>query len=315
MRRRLLPILLAALLGGGIAATLVLVFASGAGSTRVTLGSAASAGSSTAGTRREVSSSTLTATQIYAKDSAGVVTIKAKSARASDLGTGIVINGKGLILTNDHVIQGAESITVGTGGSASVTRTARVVGEEANQDLALIEVNPAGMGLKPLTLVSSSSVQVGDQVYAIGNPYGLEKTLTKGIVSALSRQISAPDGHAITGTIQTDAALNPGNSGGPLIDEAGQVIGVNSQIASEQASTGGSQPGSTGVGFAISSNTVAAAIEKIESGSGVSYASAAGGSGSPYGESRRLAGEEAEARERERNYREGEGEAASGLVP
>jgi len=302
------------MLGGGLAATLVLVFAAGASSPHVKL-SPAGAGSSTSGTRRDVSSGGLTATQIYAKDSTGVVTINAKSARASDLGTGIVINDKGLILTNDHVIEGAESITVRTGGSASVTRAARVVGEEANEDLALIEVNPAGMGLKPLTLVSSSSVQVGDEVYAIGNPYGLEKTLTTGIVSALNRQISAPDGHAITGAIQTDAALNPGNSGGPLIDEAGQVIGVNSQIASEQASTAGSQPGSTGVGFAISSNTVAGAIEKIESGGGVSYASAAGVSRSPYGETRRLGGEEAEAREGERAYREGESEGAAPLVP
>jgi putative serine protease PepD len=301
------------MLGGGLAATLVLVFAAGSSSTHVELSPAAGAGSSTSGTRRDVSSSALTATQVYAKDSTGVVTITSKSASASDLGTGIVLNDKGLILTNDHVIEGGESITVSTGGSASVTRAARVVGEEANEDLALIEVNPAGMGLKPLTLVSSSSVQVGDEVYAIGNPYGLEKTLTTGIVSALNRQISAPDGHAITGAIQTDAALNPGNSGGPLIDEAGQVIGVNSQIASEQASTAGSQPGSTGVGFAISSNTVAGAIEKIESAGGVRYASAAGGSRSPYGETRRPGGEEAEASERERAYRESEG--AAPLVP
>ena len=148
------------------------------------------------------------------------------------------------------------------------------------------------MGLKPLKLASSSSVQVGDSVYAIGNPYGLDETLTRGIVSALGREISAPDGAKITGAIQTDAALNPGNSGGPLLDEQGEVIGVNSQIASDAASSAGSQPGSTGVGFAISSNTVAQAIKKIEAGNGVSYASAtqsqpnpkaATGARSPYG--------------------------------
>ena len=103
--------------------------------------------------------------------------------------------------------------------------------------------------------MSSSSVQVGDPVYAIGNPYGLNETLTRGIVSALGREIAAPDGSKITGAIQTDAALNPGNSGGPLLNEQGEVIGVNSQIASDAARSEGSQPGSTGVGFAIASNT------------------------------------------------------------
>jgi putative serine protease PepD len=172
------------------------------------------------------------------------------------------------------VIKGATSLTVDAGGSSKQTTSAKIVGEEANQDLALIQVAPSGLGLKPLTLASSSSVKVGDGVYAIGNPYGLEETLTRGIVSALGREISAPDGAKITGAIQTDAALNPGNSGGPLLNEQGEVIGVNSQIASDAAQTEGSQPGSTGVGFAISSNTVAAAIKKIEAGVGVTYASA-----------------------------------------
>ena len=111
-------------------------------------------------------------------------------------------------------------------------------------------------------------------MYAIGNPYGLEETLTRGIVSALNREISAPDGSKITGAIQTDAALNPGNSGGPLLNEQGEVIGVNSQIASDAADVAGSQPGSTGVGFAISSNTVAQVVKTIEAGNGVTYASA-----------------------------------------
>jgi putative serine protease PepD len=112
-------------------------------------------------------------------------------------------------------------------------------------------------------------------VYAIGSPYGLEGTLTRGIVSALGREISAPDGAKISGVLQTDAALNPGNSGGPLLDEHGEVIGVNSQIASDAAAVAGSQPGSTGVGFAISSNTAAQAVRTIEEGKGVSYGSAA----------------------------------------
>ena len=175
------------------------------------------------------------------------------------------------------MIKGATSLTVDASGSSKKTTSAKIVGEEANQDLALIEVDPSGLELKPLTLASSSSVQVGDTVYAIGTPYGLEETFTKGIVSALNREIAAPDGSKITGAIQTDAALNPGNSGGPLLDEQGEVIGVNSQIASDAAQTEGSQPGSTGVGFAISSNTVAAVVKKIEAGEGVSYASATQG--------------------------------------
>jgi putative serine protease PepD len=230
--------------------------------------------STTTGIRRDVSSTALSATQIYQRDSKGVVSIKAVTADGEDEGTGIVLNEKGLILTNDHVIAGATSLTVDASGSSKTTRSATIVGEEANQDLALIRVNPSGLGLKPLTLASSSSVQVGDSVYAIGNPYGLEETLTKGIVSALNREISAPDGSKITGALQTDAALNPGNSGGPLIDEQGEVIGVNSQIASDASTADGSQPGSTGVGFAISSNTVANVVKTIESGNGVTYASA-----------------------------------------
>jgi putative serine protease PepD len=165
-------------------------------------------------------------------------------------------------------------LTVAPKGSSTITRMATLVGEEANDDLALIKVDPSGLGLKALSLTSSKSAQVGDAVYAIGNPYGLDETLTRGIVSALGRTISAPNGAKITGALQTDAALNPGNSGGPLLNDEGEVIGVNSQIASEAASVSGSQPGSTGVGFAVSSDTVAEAVKKIEAGKGVSSTSA-----------------------------------------
>jgi len=260
--------------------------------------------STSAGTRRDVSSTSLSASQVYKQDSAGVVAIKVVTAEGEDEGTGIVLNDKGLILTNDHVVKGAVSITVDASGSSKITRSAKLVGEEANEDLALIEVQPSGLGLKPLALASSSAITVGDSVYAIGNPYGLEETLTKGIVSALDREIEAPDGAKITGAIQTDAALNPGNSGGPLIDEEGEVVGVNSQIASDASTADGSQPGSTGVGFAISTNTVAQAIKKIESGQGVTYASATQSSAqlagprsevSPYGSQGRASEAEAEA--------------------
>jgi S1-C subfamily serine protease len=264
--------LLAALLGAGVAAVVAIAIGGGK-STPATTASSVNAPTSS-GTRREAASTALTATQIYKRASAGVVAIKAVTAQGADEGTGIVLNDKGLILTNDHVVAGATNLTVAVNGSSSATTTATLVGEEANEDLALIKVDPSGLGLKPLTLASTKQVQVGDPVYAIGSPYGLQETLTRGIVSALGRTISAPDGAKITGAIQTDAALNPGNSGGPLLDEEGQVIGVNSQIASDAASGGGSQPGSTGVGFAISSDTVAQAVKAIEAGHGVSSSSA-----------------------------------------
>jgi putative serine protease PepD len=234
------------------------------------------------------STANLSASDVYKRDSAGVVAIAAQTQQGADSGTGIVVNSNGVILTNDHVVSGATSVTVAPGNSPNNTRTASVVGEDPDHDLAVLKVDPSGLGLKPLTFADSGSVSVGQAVYAIGNPYGLDETLTRGIVSAVGRQISAPDGATINDAIQTDAALNPGNSGGPLIDAHGNVIGVNSQIASEQASSGG-QPGSTGVGFAISSNTATQIVQQIESsGASIPSTQGQGGSGqsqqtSPYG--------------------------------
>ncbi len=303
MRRLFLPMLLAGLTGAVAAGTAALLLggeaSSAAPQARTPKSSIRVASSSAAGARRDVASTALSATQIYERDSKGVVSIKVSTPEGEDEGTGIVLNEKGLILTNDHVVKGATSISIDASGSSHTTRGAMLVGEEANQDLALIRVDPSGLNLKALPLASSSSVRVGDTVYAIGTPYGLEETFTKGIVSARHREISAPDGAKIVGAIQTDAALNPGNSGGPLLNEAGEVIGVDSQIASDAASVEGSQPGSTGVGFAIATDTVVSAVRAIEAGNGVSYASATGqsqaerghgtqsspyGTQSPYGE-------------------------------
>jgi putative serine protease PepD len=295
VKRLLAPILLAVIAGATVALVAVLAFtpAPGRSTSTVRATSASAGGSTSTGTRREVASTGLTATQIYRRDSSGVVAIKAVTSEGEDSGTGIVLDDKGLILTNDHVVAGASSIVAGPGKSSNTTRTATLVGEEANKDLALIRIDPSGLGLHALNLVSSSSLQVGDPVYAIGNPYGLDETLTRGIVSALGREIAAPNGAKITGAIQTDAALNPGNSGGPLLNEQGEVIGVNSQIASDAARSEGSQPGSTGVGFAVASDTVAQAVKEIEAGEGVASASAsqsavqteggAGGAQSPNG--------------------------------
>jgi putative serine protease PepD len=284
--------LLAALAGGAVAILLVIALGARGGGSPKTVTSSTSAASTSGARALPVSNTALSATQIYKDDSAGVVSIMARTAEGEDEGAGIVLNDSGLILTNDHVVAGATAIQIGVGtGSSKVTREAKLVGEEANSDLALIKVDPSGLGLKALKLGDASALGVGEQVYAIGSPYGLEQTFTRGIVSALNREIQAPDGAKIAGAIQTDAALNPGNSGGPLINGAGEVVGVNSQIASDQSSSGG-QAGSTGVGFAISTATVTAAVQKIQAGQGVAYSSAvrsgleaqrqAGGEGSPY---------------------------------
>ena len=153
MKRILAPMLMAALVGGLVAGVAVFTLSPGrrgpsSGTT------AALTGSASTGRRRDVSSTALSATQIYQRDSTGVVAIKAVTADGEDEGTGIVLNEKGLILTNDHVIKGATSITVEASGSSKTTRSAKLVGEEANQDLALISVDPSGLGLKPLTLAS-----------------------------------------------------------------------------------------------------------------------------------------------------------------
>ncbi len=273
MRRQLAVPLISSAFGGVLAATIVLLaHPFGPGTHRRVIVSAP-------GGRAFASLTTAptpTAAAIYASDAQGVVSVRASSLAGEgreqlggeqgavrvDTGSGIVLNSSGEILTNDHVVKGAGSITVSLDGSSSHRRRATVVGENPSLDLAVLRIDPSGLHLHPLQLADSSTVQVGDPDYAIGNPFGLDWTLTTGIVSALNRQIRAPDGAAIGNVLQTDAALNPGNSGGPLIDAAGSVIGVNSQIASASASRTG-QAGSDGVGFAISSNTVRTYLKSL----------------------------------------------------
>jgi putative serine protease PepD len=169
-------------------------------------------------------------------------------------GSGFVLDDKGDILTNAHVV--ASSLDVRVSFSDHRTVSARVIGKDADTDLAVLAVNPKEVKLHPLTLGDSGAVRVGDPTVAIGNPFGLERTLTTGVVSALQRRITAPSGFAIEDVIQTDAAINPGNSGGPLLDAAGRVIGVNSQIASQSGSN-------SGVGFAVPSDTVKDVVPKL----------------------------------------------------
>jgi S1-C subfamily serine protease len=203
----------------------------------------------------------LTINEIYKRDGPGVVFIRAESVervqtpfdvfpqrrRNEATGAGFVIDGEGHVLTNSHVVQRATKIEVGFGQGK--TADAELVGQDAGNDVALLKVETARKNLKPLVLGDSSKVEVGDSVVAIGNPFGLDRTVTTGIVSALQRQLRAPNGFTIRDVIQTDAAINPGNSGGPLIDARGKVIGINSQIAT----AGGG--GSIGIGFAVPIDT------------------------------------------------------------
>ena len=184
-------------------------------------------------------------------------------------GSGFVVSSDGYVVTNAHVVDGASSVKVKIGDGQ--TTAAKVVGKDNSTDLALLKVDPGGRTLKPLAFGNSDDAKVGDPTYAIGNPYGLSRTLTTGVVSALQRQIDAPNGFSIDDVIQTDAALNPGNSGGPLLDRAGHVIGVNSQIEST-GGDGSSSGGNSGIGFAIPSNTVRTVVEQLLKGHKVSHA-------------------------------------------
>jgi putative serine protease PepD len=198
-----------------------------------------------------------------AKDSVAYITT------GSGTGSGFVVSSDGYIVTNAHVVEnngGTIKAKVGDGKQLN----AKLVGQDPSTDLALLKVDASG--LKPLTLGDSSTVQVGDPAYAIGNPFGLDRTLTVGVVSALQRQISSPNGFSIDDVIQTDAAINPGNSGGPLFNAAGQVIGVNSQIESTGSTANGGQAGNVGIGFAIPSNTVKSVISQLRTTGKVSHA-------------------------------------------
>jgi len=174
------------------------------------------------------------------------------------LGSGFVIDARGDIVTNDHVVQGATDIRVSFSGSASYP--AKIVGTDPSSDLAVLRVAAPSSALHPLTFGDSSAVEVGDTVFAIGNPFGLERTMTAGIVSALGRDIDAPNGMTIPNAIQTDAPINHGNSGGPLLDRFGRVIAVNSQIE------GGTVDANVGIGFAIPSATARSVVDRLISG-------------------------------------------------
>jgi putative serine protease PepD len=185
------------------------------------------------------------------------------SIRSSDgTGTGFVADTDGIIVTNAHVVGNDESVRVRF-GEGTRQRTAVLVGKDGSTDLAVLKIQGDTSNLNPLPLANSDNVRPGDAAIAIGNPFGLERTVTAGIVSATGRPIKAPNGFSIDDAIQTDAPINPGNSGGPLLDSGGRVIGVNSQI--ETAGSGGN----VGIGFAVSSNIVREVIPRLEQGNAI----------------------------------------------
>jgi S1-C subfamily serine protease len=220
----------------------------------------------------------LTVNEIYKRDGPGVVFISAEvttqqespfglpqEQRGQSTGSGFVIDEDGHVMTNAHVVEGASKIEVAFGDRNSVD--AKLLGSDASTDVALLKVKASKKVLKPLNLGDSTKLEVGDSVVAIGNPFGLDRTVTTGIVSALQRKLEAPNGFTIDNVIQTDAAINPGNSGGPLLDSLGRVIGINSQIA-----TGGGGGGSIGIGFAVPINTAKKISDQLKEKGRVEHA-------------------------------------------
>jgi len=256
-------LLASGLVGGGVA------FAIGStvwdGETTTVIRESAPAGLQPAAFESERAAGTVG--EIYARAAPGVVQVTSSRItqgffgpqEGEALGSGFVIDKDGHIVTNYHVIEGADEILVNFSRDDGVV--AELVGVDPSTDLALLKIQAHRRALTPIPLGDSSTVRVGDQVIAIGNPFGLDRTVTAGIVSALQRQILSPSNFTIDKVIQTDAAINRGNSGGPLLNAEGDVIGVNTQIA-----TAGSE-GNVGIGFAVPVNTVKTVVgELLESG-------------------------------------------------
>jgi putative serine protease PepD len=271
-----LLLVLTAVVGGSAGAGIVLL-AGGDGSTTTTITQAPT----TAAASDSSSASGLDASALYANTAAGVVDITSNGVTDSSqsnspfgapqqqdttaTGTGCVVDGKGHIVTAAHVVDGASSITVTF--QDGTTRKATLLGEDNATDVAVLSVDPSGLTLHPLALGSSASLDVGDPVAAIGDPFAYQRSMSTGIVSGLDRTISAPNGFTVAHAIQTDAAVNPGNSGGPVLDASGKVVGIVDQIA-----TNGSSDTSSGVGFAVPIDLVKSELSSLEAGKSVSHA-------------------------------------------
>jgi S1-C subfamily serine protease len=230
-------------------------------------------------TNASTSSTGRTPGQIYKEEGRGVVFIQSQGVttdsespfgspqQGTATGSGFVVDKDGTIITNAHVVEGADSVQVRFDENGEFI-DADVQGVDTSTDIAVLKINPSDVsgGLTPIPLGDSSKAQVGDPVIAIGNPFGYSRTVTTGIVSGLQREIQAPNGFTIPDVIQTDASINPGNSGGPLLDANGRVIGINSQIA-----TGGGQ-GSVGIGFSVPINTAKRLLPDLKAGETVQHA-------------------------------------------
>jgi S1-C subfamily serine protease len=275
--RSILPVaLVSGLIGGGVAVGAVTAFDLGGSNTKTVVQQAPLA---TADASQKKSAG-LTPRDIYDRDAPGVAYITAQivqrtaspfdfglpqEQQGTSTGSGFVIDKDGTIATNAHVVDGATKVSVRFGDGAA--HPAKILGVDKSTDLALLKIDPKGVDLHPLPLGSSHGIQVGDPTVAIGNPFGLDRTLTTGVVSALQRHIKAPNGFTIDNVIQTDAAINPGNSGGPLIDATGKVIGINSQIE-----TGSNGNGNVGIGCAIPIDTVKQKIGTLKKTGTIKYA-------------------------------------------
>src|SRR3954470_14775790 len=250
----------AALAGAGGGAGAALAIDGGATTTTRVVTAAAPAATENAST----SSAGMTVGDVYRGAKQGTVDIKVQTGDGTAEGSGFVLDSRGDIVTNEHVVDGASGVTVNFADGTKAD--AKVVGADASSDIAVVRVSGVDPSeLSPLTLADSSKAQVGDGVVAIGSPYGLEGSVTVGVVSALGRSITAPNHFTISGAIQTDAPINHGNSGGPLLDSQGRVIGVNSQIESDSGDN-------SGVAFAVPSNTVQRVVKQILSGGTVQHA-------------------------------------------
>jgi putative serine protease PepD len=242
MSKQLATMLLALLLAAGVGAAV------GAGVALETDGSSSAAeNAANTVTGESVAETTSSTAAVYKRVKDAVVEVHASNGGPGGAtGSGFVIDKQGHIVTNQHVVSGSRSVSVEFSDGSEVD--ARIVGTDSSTDIAVLDVNRSPARLTTLGFAAESTLEVGDPVIAIGSPYGLDGTLTTGVISALGRSIEAPNGFTIENAVQTDAALNNGNSGGPLLDTQGRVVGVAAQIRSE---TGGNQ----GIGYAIPGDT------------------------------------------------------------
>jgi S1-C subfamily serine protease len=267
MKRTVVIVILAALAGGLAGAMIGVGLSSDSSSTNAT--EPAVAVRTVAAPASTRSGASLSPEAIYRHDAPGVVVITdtqtqqipptfftpGSRQKVGALGSGFVIDRSGDIVTNDHVVRGSSGIRVGF--SSGSTYSATIVGQDPSTDVAVVRVHAPASALQPLQFDNSAQLQPGEPAYAIGNPFGLDRTMTAGIVSAVDRDIRAPNGLSISDAIQTDAPINHGNSGGPLLDRSGGVIGISSQIE------GGTVNANVGVGFAVPSDTARSVAEQL----------------------------------------------------